>query len=52
MHLQPVFKACRKRGGAVGEQAFEFGLCLPSGSSLAASDRDQVVDTVRGLYRR
>jgi len=34
MHLQPVFRDCRMRGGAVSEQLFEAGLCLPSGSSL------------------
>jgi len=52
MHLQPVFKDCRMIGGQVGEQAFELGLCLPSGSSLSTSDRDQVVDVIRGLHRR
>src|SRR5690606_9688204 len=34
LHLQPVFEGCRVRGGAVAEQLFARGLCLPSGSSL------------------
>lgn len=52
MHLQPVFKECRVRGGAVSEHAFEFGLCLPSGSSLALADRDRVVELIRSLHQR
>jgi hypothetical protein len=34
MHLQPVFKDCRIRGGAVSEELFDWGLCLPSGTQL------------------
>ena len=44
MHLQPVFKDCRVRGGKVGESLFEFGLCLPSGSSLGEADRERMVE--------
>lgn len=51
MHLQPVFKDCRMIGGSVAEAAFERGLCLPSGSSLTAEDRDRVVNLIRGLHR-
>ena len=46
MHLQPAFKGCRVRGGAVSERLFERGLCLPSGSSLTPKDRERVVDTI------
>jgi dTDP-4-amino-4,6-dideoxygalactose transaminase len=52
MHLQPVFKDYRMVGGAVAEKAFEFGLCLPSGSSMGTDDRDRVVELIRGLHRR
>ena len=38
MHLQPVFKGCRTYGGAVAEDLFARGLCLPSGTGM--SDRD------------
>lgn len=52
MHLQPVFKDCRVRGGAVSARAFEHGLCLPSGSSLSAADRARVVEIIRSQYQR
>ncbi len=42
MHLQPVFKGCRVRGGAVSERLFENGLCLPSGSALTEEDLERV----------
>lgn len=38
MHRQPVFAGCRIVGGPVSEDLFVRGLCLPSGSSLAAVD--------------
>lgn len=46
MHLQPVFRDCRSRGGAVAEDLFAHGLCLPSGSSLTEEDRQRVIDSV------
>src|SRR5262245_32254259 len=39
MHLQPAFQHCDIRGGAVAEELFEKGLCLPSGSSLAEEEQ-------------
>jgi pyridoxal phosphate-dependent aminotransferase EpsN len=45
MHLQPVFASCRVRGGEVAGRLFEFGLCLPSGSSLSDEQRATVVET-------
>jgi len=48
MHLQPVFSACRTRGGAVAAGLFERGLCLPSGSSLRPEERQRIVDLVVG----
>jgi len=47
MHLQPIFSGCRVRGGAVAEQLFEQGLCLPSGSSLTVEEQSLVVEVVR-----
>lgn len=52
MHLQPVFRDCRMRGGAVSAELFERGLCLPSGSSLSEHDRQRVVDTIRRRVAR
>lgn len=47
MHLQPVFAGCRVRGGEVAARLFEHGLCLPSGSSLTAQERQLVAELVR-----
>jgi dTDP-4-amino-4,6-dideoxygalactose transaminase len=49
MHLQPVYRDCRVIGGAVAEDLFARGLCLPSGSSLSEADRGRVVAAVRGV---
>jgi dTDP-4-amino-4,6-dideoxygalactose transaminase len=47
MHLQPVFRGCSMRGGAVCEELFAHGLCLPSGSSLLDEDLDRIIGIVR-----
>jgi pyridoxal phosphate-dependent aminotransferase EpsN len=52
MHLQPVFAQCDRFGGAVADDLFARGLCLPSGSNMAAADRDRVVAVVRRLGER
>jgi dTDP-4-amino-4,6-dideoxygalactose transaminase len=52
MHLQPVFRACRSVGGEVAAALFETGLCLPSGSSLTPSDREEVVEAVLSTPRK
>jgi dTDP-4-amino-4,6-dideoxygalactose transaminase len=52
MHLQPVYRDCAMRGGAVCEDLFRRGLCLPSGSNLTDVDRQRVVDAVRSVPRR
>jgi dTDP-4-amino-4,6-dideoxygalactose transaminase len=51
MHLQPVFKDCRVRGGRVSERLFETGLCLPSGSALTEEDLERVCKVVRQRVR-
>ncbi len=47
MHLQPVFRDCEAVGGAVAEDLFGQGLCLPSGSSMTREDQGRVVAAVR-----
>jgi pyridoxal phosphate-dependent aminotransferase EpsN len=47
MHLQPVFRGCRVRGGGVSERLFENGLCLPSGSALTEEDLERICAVVR-----
>ncbi len=44
MHLQPVYRDCEAVGGAVAEELFEKGLCLPSGTAMSEEDQIQVVD--------
>jgi dTDP-4-amino-4,6-dideoxygalactose transaminase len=46
MHLQPVFRGCPHRGGAVSQELFERGLCLPSGSSLTQAERERVLSVI------
>ena len=43
MHLQPVFKDCRVRGGSVSEGIFREGLCLPSGSNLTDQELERII---------
>ena len=38
LHLQPAFRKCRVYGGAVVEDLFYRGLCLPSGAGLTRKD--------------
>ena len=52
MHLQPIFKDCLCVGGAVAEQFFDQGLCLPSGSNLPSSDIDRVIEVVQRVFAR
>ncbi len=50
MHLQPVYKDCEMFGGAVSEDLFLRGLCLPSGSALSEKERAEVAEAVRSLF--
>lgn len=50
MHLQPVFKDYPFYGSGIAQHLFEDGLCLPSGSSLSATQLGRVVNCLRGLY--
>ncbi|MBL9188110.1 MAG: aminotransferase class I/II-fold pyridoxal phosphate-dependent enzyme [Opitutaceae bacterium] len=52
MHLQPVFAGSECYGGAVAEDLFARGLCLPSGSNLTAEDRGRVIAAVQAAARR
>jgi dTDP-4-amino-4,6-dideoxygalactose transaminase len=51
MHLQPVFRGCRAIGGAVAEDLFARGLCLPSGSSLTPAERERVIGEILARER-
>jgi pyridoxal phosphate-dependent aminotransferase EpsN len=51
MHLQPVFRGCQCVGGAVAEELFDKGLCLPSGSNLTEQDLERVVSIILDTRR-
>ena len=52
MHMQPVFARYPRVGGAVAEDLFARGLCLPSGSSLSVCDLERIVGVIRGASHR
>jgi pyridoxal phosphate-dependent aminotransferase EpsN len=47
MHLQPLYAGCEVYGGAVAEDLFRSGICLPSSSSLSSEEQQHVINTVR-----
>jgi pyridoxal phosphate-dependent aminotransferase EpsN len=47
MHMQGLYQGCPRYGGAVAEQLFALGICLPSSSSLTPQEHDYVVHVVR-----
>jgi dTDP-4-amino-4,6-dideoxygalactose transaminase len=51
MHLQPVHRGRRRVGGAISEDLFARGICLPSGSGLRDGQLDRVVDAVLSTPR-
>ena len=51
MHMQPVFKDCRVRGGSVGEDLFARGLCLPSGTQMTRDDLERIVSVIQKCYK-
>lgn len=55
MHLQPVFSGARyfSHGNEhVSDFIFERGVCLPSGSNMAAGEIDRIVETLRSVVGR
>jgi pyridoxal phosphate-dependent aminotransferase EpsN len=52
MHLQPLFRGAPVFGGAVAEDLFQRGLCLPSSSNLSTAQQDRVIDCVLRCVER
>ncbi|MEM0447938.1 MAG: aminotransferase class I/II-fold pyridoxal phosphate-dependent enzyme [Thermoplasmata archaeon] len=50
MHLQPVFKNEPYYGGNVAEEAFRYGLCLPSGTNMSDEDWDRIFNVLDSLF--
>lgn len=49
MHLQPLYESCEKIGGAISEDLFNRGFCLPSGVGLSKQDLERIVDAIGEL---
>lgn len=52
LHRQPLYADCPCLGGAVAEDLFDRGLCLPSGSGMTDSDLERVVHVVGKVLGR
>jgi dTDP-4-amino-4,6-dideoxygalactose transaminase len=52
MHLQPLFANAEMIGGAVSEDIFAHGLCLPSGSAMSDAEVDEVIHHIQALHQR
>jgi dTDP-4-amino-4,6-dideoxygalactose transaminase len=50
LHLQPVFAGCETVGGAVAEELFRRGLCLPSGTGMTEADIERVVEVIQRVH--
>jgi dTDP-4-amino-4,6-dideoxygalactose transaminase len=50
LHLQPVFAGCETVGGAVAEDLFRRGLCLPSGTGMTEADIERVVEVIQRVH--
>ena len=50
MHLQPVFKRAPYYGNHVTADAFEEGLCLPSGSNLGQEEKDRIAAAIKDFF--
>ena len=50
LHLQPLYSRSPRFGGAVAEDLFANGLCLPSGSNLSEGERARVASVVRTRF--
>jgi pyridoxal phosphate-dependent aminotransferase EpsN len=51
MHLQPLYASAPRYGGAVAEDLFRRGICLPSSSSMTLEEQNRVIRLVRGVAR-
>lgn len=50
LHIQPVFGSCECVGGAIAQDLFEHGLCLPSGSNLTDEDLERVIEAITKIH--
>lgn len=48
LHMQPLFKDAECVGGAVAQDLFERGICLPSGNTLSKEDIGRIIEVLKG----
>ncbi|MFP9099580.1 DegT/DnrJ/EryC1/StrS family aminotransferase [Flavobacterium sp. RHBU_24] len=51
MHTQPVFKEAAYYGGNVSESLFNRGVCLPSGTAMAADEMYRISATIKRYFK-
>src|SRR5215813_6717166 len=51
MHVQPFWLGAERVGGAVAEELFARGICLPSSSSMPMADQERVISVVQEQCR-
>ena len=49
MHMQPLYKGAAYFGGAIAEQLFQKGICLPSGSNLTSQDKERIQKSIQSF---
>lgn len=52
MHTQKLYASAERWGGAVAEDLYARGICLPSSTNMTDADQARVVDAVRRAIRR
>lgn len=56
MHLQPMFAGCpyypHEPGQSFSDYAFNCGVCLPSGSNMAASEQGRIIQALDHVFAR
>ena len=51
MHLQPLYRDAPMLGGAVAEEVFARGICLPSSTFLTDEDIDRIANVIGETIR-
>lgn len=51
LHCQPLYESAERIGGAVSEELFSRGICLPSGSAMSENDVERVAEVIKGVFR-
>ncbi len=50
MHIQPVYRDCAVVEGAVSEDIFARGVCLPSDVKMTEDEQDRIIDVVAKCF--